>query len=170
VGGAEVVYVAGVDPSDGQPAVLRLSGGELVVVAKGAPLVEPVGIASAADGTLYVADRLASGNGLGSVFRLRAGRVEPLVERVRTGTPLAGATLTLDESVLLVSALASERDSAQVLVIELASGKQGLITKVIEANTGSGGVHRAQQRNLFAWADSRVRGQGQGGGVYALIP
>lgn len=170
---ADVLYVAGNVAGSSEPAVLRLplaGGAEVSVVAKGAPLVEPAGIAVAKSGALYVADRRASGGELGSVFRISGANVEVIARDVRTGKPVVGAALTLDESALLVSALAPDRDSAQVLLIELGTLKQGIINKVIEANTGSGGVHRAHNRNFFAWADSTVPGGRLRGGVYALTP
>jgi hypothetical protein len=70
-----------------------------------------------------------------------------------------------------VSALAPDKESARVLVIDLRTGEQGIITKVIEANTGSGGVHRAHDVNFFAWADSSsgaTRPRGGAGNVYTL--
>jgi len=171
-GGGDVIYFSGKDPADGQPAVLKLSRpqeGTLSVVAKGAPLVQPGGIAVTKGGVLYVADRAAGGNGLGAVFRVQNGTVEKIADHFRAGTPVVGATLTMDDSLLLVSALAQDRDSAQVLVIDLASAQQGLITKVIEANTGAGGIHRAARQNIFAWADS-TSGKQRSGGVYAIRP
>jgi hypothetical protein len=110
---------------------------------------------------VYVADRG------GQVFRIADGQVTPMISGIRTGNP-AGATMTTDESVLLVSALAPDQDSARVLVIELGSGAAGIITKVIENNSGSGGVHRANDVNFFAWADSSR--SPRGGGVYGLHP
>ena len=167
--GAEMVYFSGTDASDGQPAVwkIALAGGEATVVAKGAPLVEPMGVAIANDGAVYVADRSASGNGLGSVFRVLAGKVEAVAENFRTGN-FAGVTLTLDGSVLLASALDAQRDSAQVLLIELGTGTKGMITKGVAQNSGSGGVHRAYNVNIFSWADYRGKGGGGGGGVHRI--
>lgn len=177
-GSGDALYIAGVDPATKQPAIMRRGGAgadAVRVIASGAPLKEPSGIAVAKDGTIYVADRLASGQNLGSVFRIVGSTIETIAQGVRLGTPVAGAALTLDESALLVSALATDRDSAQVLVITLPGLEQGLITKVIEANRGAGGVHRAYQRNVFAWADSTVganrqRSGSTAGGVYALQP
>lgn len=178
--GVDFVYFSGNSPADGQPAVWKVAsmGGQPAVVAQGAPLVEPVGLAVANDGTVYVADRAASGNGLGSVFRIMDGTVETIADNFRTGTPVVGAALTMDDAVLLVSALAPKRDSAQVLVIELASLQKGIITKVIGANSGSGGVHRAHHQNVFAWADStrgrpgerQAAGSLDPGGVYRISP
>jgi DNA-binding beta-propeller fold protein YncE len=76
--GADVLYFAGVDPTSGQPAVMKLvpsGAGSISVIAKGAPLVEPIGIAVTKGGIVYVADRLASGNDLGSVFRINGTAV-----------------------------------------------------------------------------------------------
>ena len=170
--GVDVLYFSGVDPSDGQPAVMRLADdGMLTVVAKGAPLVEPGGLAVATDGILYVADRLAAGDGLGSIFRIADGTIDTLAERVRLGNPV-GLALTTDDALLLASALNPATGRAQVLLIDLASGQQAIINRVIEANSGSGGVHRAANTNVFAWADFRGGrgGQGNEGGVYVINP
>lgn len=170
----DVLYIAGNVLDTTEPAVFKLpldSNGSLTVLAKGAPLREPVGLAVTSDGTLLVADRLAAGTGKGSVFRMAVGGVlEQIAGPVRTGLPVVGAALTLDEQALLVSALAPDRDSAQVLLIELGTLKQGIVNKGIAANTGSGGVHRAHNRNFFAWADTTLPGMGRKGGVYALTP
>jgi sugar lactone lactonase YvrE len=164
--GADLLYFTGVDPSDGQPAVLKVAaaGGPLSIIVKGPPLVDPVGVAVGSDGTLYVTDQAAGGNGLGRVFRVTGGTVETIATSVRTGTP-AGVALTLDESLLLVSALRANRDSSIVLVIDLADLHQGIVNQVIEANVGSGGLHRARNRNLMAWCGITAGG---GGVVYRV--
>lgn len=164
--GAELLYFTGIDPSDDQPAVMKVAaaGGPLTMIAKGAPLVEPVGVTVAANGVVYVTDQAAGGDGLGSVFRITAGKVETLATRVRMGDP-AGVALTLDESFLLVSALETNRDSSIVFVIDLAQGRQGIINQVIGANIGSGGLHRAHSGNLMAWCGVT---SGGGGVVYRV--
>lgn len=151
--GVDVLYFSGVDPVDGQPSVMKLvvSSGEVSIVFKGAPLVEPGGLAITSDGTVYVADRLASGSNLGSVFQIVGNEITPIVDSIRMGNPV-GAALTLDEAILVVSAMDSRRDSAQVLLIVLASQDKLILNKVVGANSGSGGVHRAHHRNVFAWA------------------
>jgi DNA-binding beta-propeller fold protein YncE len=164
--GMDAVYFTGNNPADGTPAVLRLTTDGLghTVVAQGAPLVDPQGVAVTAEGVVYVADGQAGGDGLAAVFKIADGQIESITSGFRTGV-LAGATLTQDEGALLVSALHSERDSAQVLVIVLADGSQGLINAVIEANDGSGGVHRAHASDVLAWADLS-----NGGSVYKIKP
>lgn len=151
--GVDLLYFSGVDPVDGQPAVMKLtlSSGEISIVFKGAPLVEPGGLAVTHEGTVYVADRLASGSNLGSVFQIVGGEITSIADSMRMGNPV-GAALTIDEAILVVSAMDSRRDSAQVLLIVLASQDKLILNKVVGANSGSGGVHRAHNRNVFAWA------------------
>lgn len=164
--GTETLYFTGIDPLDDQPAVMKVAagGGPVTVIAKGPPLVEPVGVTVDANGVVYVTDQAAGGNGLGRVFRIAAGNVETLAAHVRTGDP-AGVALTLDESLLLVSALEPNQDSSMVLVIDLAKGRQGVVNQVIGANIGSGGLHRAHGRNLMAWCGITAGG---GGVVYRV--
>jgi hypothetical protein len=59
----------------------------------------------------------------------------------------------MDETVLMVSTLQPDRDSAQVLLVNLSSLPTGLIPKVIEQNKAAGGLHRARNGNIFSWAD-----------------
>ena len=94
----------------------------------------------------------------------------PACDAIIAGLPTffgdpAGIALTLDESLLLVSALETNRDSSMVLVIDLATLRLGVVNQVIGANIGSGGLHRAQGRNLLAWCGVTVGG---GGIVYRV--
>lgn len=156
----EAIYFSGVDPADGQPAILKIaaSGGEVTVIAKGAPLVDPVGLTVDSGGVIYVADRGADSNG-GSVLKIAEGQVSTMTAQLHMGQ-FPGLALTLDGSALLVSTLATDADSAQVLVTVLATGEQLIVNKIIGANQGAGGLHRAQQQNIFAWADSPNQGHG----------
>jgi DNA-binding beta-propeller fold protein YncE len=153
--GADQIYYTGIDPSNGQATVYRIavSGGEVALIAKGAPLIAPSGVAVAQDGTVYVLDRLASGNGLGAVLRIQGDSLDTIARDVRIGGQLAGLTLTLDESLLLISSLDTEAGTAQVLVIDLATMQTSIINEGISENTGAGGLHRAHHENIFAWAD-----------------
>jgi sugar lactone lactonase YvrE len=157
----DVLYFTGVDPSDDTPAVMKIpaSGGTLSIIAKGAPLVEPAGVSVSKDGLIYITDRAASEDGLGTVFRLEEGAVESIATGFRAGDP-AGLALTLDESLLLVSSLHSTRDSSQVLVINLENGQEGIVNKVIDVNSGSGGLHRAHDRDIMAWCGVTTGSQG----------
>lgn len=166
--GTEMLYFSGVDPSDGEPAVIKVpaAGGTLSVLFKGAPLVEPGGVAVSGDGSVYVVDRAAGTGGLGAVFRIAHGGIFPIAGEFRAGDP-AGVALTLDGSLLLVSSLSIDQDSSQVLVIDLRNGQQGIVDKVVSANGGSGGLHRARQANILAWCGV-TRPGGAEGTVYRI--
>ncbi|MBN8638055.1 MAG: hypothetical protein J0M07_22250 [Anaerolineae bacterium] len=168
--GVETLYYAGIDLLTGQPTVYALptAGGTPEVLAHGAPLVAPSGVAVSQDGsTVFVLDRFASGNGLGSVIRIRDGQATVLQSNVRTGGQLAGLTLTLDGSLLLVSSLHETTGTAQVLVLDLATQQSSVINDVISANTGAGGLHRAHELDVFAWAD--LTSGSLGGTVYRVL-
>lgn len=164
--GVDMVYFTGVNPGDHLPAVMKIpaSSGALSVVAKGTPFVNPVGVTIDKNGVVYVTDDAAATPDLGSVFRITGGQVEPLADHVRLGKP-AGITLTLDESLLLISALDINAGSAQVLVIDLQTGQQGIVNKVIGVNHASGGLHRAHDQDVMAWADLTA---GTGGTVFRI--
>ncbi len=176
-GGADVLYLTGSHPEDGRPVLVRLplDGGGATVVAAGAPLVEPSGVTAARDGTLYVADRSAAGAGRGSLFRVRGASVDRLATDFLTGGPVVGVALTFDEKAVLVSSLEEQVLSAQALIVDLASLAQARFNKVIGANSGAGGLQRAAEANLFAWADTPAPGAGRSrspgaAGVYTLQP
>jgi sugar lactone lactonase YvrE len=157
----DLLYFTGVDPADGQPAVLTIAttGGEATVIAKGAPFVDPVGITVDDAGAIYVADRGADPD-TGGVLKVTDGKVETLATNLHMGR-FPGLALTLDGSTLLVSTLATGVERAQVLVIVLATGEHFIVNKVIGANQGAGGLHRAASTNTFAWADAPNTGSGR---------
>lgn len=166
----DVIYFTGVDPADGQPAVMMIptAGGALTVIDKGEGLVEPAGIAVSKAGALYIADQGALGNGFGTLFRYkphsdlsRLSHRERLVDYVRMGNP-AGITLTFDESLLLISSLDTTNRTSQVLVVNTTTKAQGIVNKVIGVNHASGGLHRAHNNNVMAWAGVTAGSNGDG--------
>lgn len=165
-GRRDIVYFTGRDPANGRPAVfmLREDRQSAAILAEGGPLVAPDGIAVTHDGTVYVTDRAAAGGNLGSVFRLAHGRLTKIADHVLMGDP-AGAALTLDDSVLLVSSRDVNAGTDQVLLINLATLDTGLVTMVVSANHAGGGVHRAYNTNIFSWADLTA---GAAGTVYRI--
>ena len=88
-----------------------------------------------------------------------------LVRKVTLGAP-AGMALTQDESTLLVSSLAADGTS-QVLIVDLATGATSTFNGTIGASHASGGLHRAQNNNTFAWCGVTV-GNGGAGTVFRV--
>lgn len=163
-GQGDTIYYTGVTLSTMEPAVFSVpaGGGSMpTVIASGAPLVRPSGIAVAKDGTIYVADNEATDADTGKVFRISSGAVEPLVDAVITGDP-AGVALTLDDSTLLVSSLDPATAHDQVVLVDVSTKKTSIFNAVIGANTAGGGVHRAADANVFAWADLSAGSAGSG--------
>ncbi len=154
-GGGEMIYFSGKDPRSGEVGVFKIPGiGDRAprVVAVGSPLVEPDGVAVTRAGTVYVTDRAAAGGCLGSVLKIGGGKISKLVDMVRTGNP-AGIALSLDDSLLLVSVI-QPNDYDQLLLVHLDTLQTESFTRMIGQNrNSSGGVHRAGNRNVFAWAD-----------------
>ncbi len=161
-GASDVLYVAGVDPQNGRAGVWRVpaAGGSRTSVMTGSPLAFADGVAVASNGTVYVAGR--TGNSASSAVVLQVDRRghKPIVRNVTLGAP-AGIALTKDESTLLVSSLAADGTS-QVLIVDLASGSTSTFNGTIGAGRSSGGLHRAQSNNTFAWCGVTVGNGGQG--------
>jgi DNA-binding beta-propeller fold protein YncE len=166
------IYFSGINLEAGEPALYKIAAAGAdapTVIAQGAPLIAPAGIAVADDGTVYVLDRLASG-GKGSVFRVQNGTVDSIASDVRIGGQMPGVALTLDGSTLLASSLDSASGTAQALVINLSTMETSIFNDGIGTNTGAGGLHRAHESDNFAWADSDAPDRaGNGGGKVYLL-
>lgn len=142
------LYVAGAD-SGGTPGVFAVDVTAMtpapMVLASGAPLVRPTGIAGAGGDEAFVTD--ASGH----LLHIAAGTATPLGGPFLAGTP-AGTARSLDGTTVLSSALSLDGTSA-VVFTDLDSGTQTTFTDVIGENRSSGGLHRARDVDAFAWAD-----------------
>lgn len=137
-------------PPHAQPALIATGfGGGL-----------PEAIEAAPDRSLYVS--VVDGD-VGSVWHIPAdvvaqdGAADPssaatlLLEGYIPGdTP--GIALTADGGTLLISSL-SASGTSQVVLLTLASGETTVFDDVIRENSRSGGVHRARDVDVFAWAD-----------------
>lgn len=151
LGGRELVVYTG-KAGDGSPAVLRISAGGAAhpsVVLEGAPLRDPDGVAISRDGAIYVTDHGAGG---GRALRIAGGQVTTVASGVALGHP-AGIALTQDESKLLISSLNKARGTAQVEMVDLATGQTSVFDRVIGANHSAGGLHRARAAAVMGWAD-----------------
>ena len=130
-------------------------------VAEGFDIVDPDSVTVARDGTVYVTDR-GGRSGYGSVLKIADSEVSTILDIMRPGQP-AGLALSLDESTLLVSTLQPYRDRAQVLVVRLDTLETFAETRVVGANQGPGGLHRARNGSVFSWC-------GQENNVYRVRP
>ncbi|MFN7926040.1 MAG: hypothetical protein U0Q16_38435 [Bryobacteraceae bacterium] len=159
------VFFTGIDPATRRRGVYRVpvAGADAAsVVFEGAPLVAPDGIAVSRNGTVYFTER---GGASASVCKIERGAVSTVVEFIRAGDP-AGIALSLDESALLVSTLQPYRNRAQVLLVDLATLEPRASTNGIGQNPSAGGLHRARNAAVFAWADTLGGGTG---GVYRVV-
>ncbi len=167
--GQMVIYFSGKEPTGEQAALFKLpaAGAEAPeVVVKGAPLVEPDGVAVTRSGVIYLSDRTAAGGELGKIFKVSGSSVTPIVEKIKTGSP-AGIALTKDDAILLISALQMDKPSDQVFLVNLSTLETGSVTKVVSANRSAGGLHiiPSRDKNLFSWADLTA---GSSGSVYRI--
>jgi len=159
-GSQDMLTFSGFDPMSGNPGVFKVpaSGGVPSVVVGDLPVDLPAGVAVGTQ-AIYLA---AEGETGGEVYQIENGAASRIVQGIQLGTP-GGIALTLDESTLLVSALAEDH-SSEVVVVNLSDNSTTIFNDTISANQGSGGVHRASSMNRFAWA-----GYGSGGGrVYQI--
>jgi len=162
--GAALVVV-GVDGD--APAIVRLADGVAPeVLARGAPLVAPGGVAVAPDGVIFVADAAAGEGGRGALLRLQGGAAEVSLGGLTLGDP-PGVAVTRDGGTVLLSALGAATGTSQVVFFARDSGDAFAVDVVIGDNETSGGLHRAADDDLFAWAGV---GKGQDrGAVYRVV-
>lgn len=151
--GQEMIYFTGQDPSSGQAAVLALpsAGADApTIVAQGAPLAQPDGIAVSAAGIVYVADR-ATAEKEGRIFKIEGGKATAVLEHERLGNP-AGMVLVDEASILLISSVHPDKPSAQVRLLDLTDGRTGIISQVIGENPGAGGLHASPGKpTVLSW-------------------
>jgi sugar lactone lactonase YvrE len=160
--GKELVVFTG-QARDGSPAVLRIAAAGAArpsIVLKGAPLRKPDGVAISRTGAIFVTDHGAGGR----VLRIAGTKVTTVAGAIRLGDP-AGIALTLDESHLLVSSLNKAKGTAQVVIVDMATGARSTFDDVIGANHSAGGLHRARAAVPMGWADVSRSGR-----VYRVDP
>jgi sugar lactone lactonase YvrE len=161
--GKELVVYTG-KAADGKPAVLRIGargGARPEVLLEGAPLSKPDGVAISRAGAIYVTDHGPAG---GRALRIDGTNVATVASGVHLGHP-AGIALTFDESKLLISSLDRARGTAQVLIVDVATGQTSVFDDVISANRSAGGLHRARAAIPIGWADVSRSGR-----VYRVEP
>jgi DNA-binding beta-propeller fold protein YncE len=136
---------------------LPTAGGQATTLAQGAPLVDPVGLAANAAGEVFVLDSAAAGGP--TLFKIAGGAVTALIEGLSVGFP-AGIALSLDEKTVLVSALDPATGKDIVWLVDVATNQLSSFSDTIGQFTEAAGLHRAKNKELFAWADSKANGTG----------
>lgn len=157
VGGVESVYFSGVDPESGTGGVFSvpLAGGDVTTVATGFADV-PSGVAVATDGTVYAAEGDA-------LYELVDGVATVIADGITLGEP-AGLALTPDDGSVMVSSLLDGHSA--VTLVARQDHAVSFVTDTIDANTGSGGLHRAaSEASVYAWCGNP---SGKTGTIYYI--
>lgn len=159
----ERLFFTGRDPQSGAAGLFSVpaSGGAAQTEVSGAPFEQPGGVVMTAAGDAYVVDM---GEHAARVLRVHDGKAEELLSGIGVGFP-AGVTLTRDEHTLIVSGLDPNTKHDVVYFVDAASGKLSQLTQVVGAFSEAAGLHRAHDKDVFAWADSRANDSGT---VYLL--
>lgn len=150
--GHDALYLIGGAAKD--PGLFRLDprGGDAAMIAHDMPFTEPDGIAVAADGTIFVADRQGAADAMGRVFAVTNGKTTPKSDPYLPGSP-AGIALSRGGNELVISALSSDTKKSEVYVIATHdTGASMHLKKPFDEGDYSGGVHRARFVQTFAWA------------------
>jgi hypothetical protein len=158
----DMLYFSGRDPMDGQPGVFSVSpsGGTPTVLAKGAPLVDPSGLAATRKGDVYVVDTV-SDSAASTIYQLTAsGAPTILFADLHAGYP-AGLALSMDEASLFASGLDAESGRDEITRIPVADPSKSVqLDEAINQFTRSAGAHRAAQKDVLVWADASANGAG----------
>jgi hypothetical protein len=159
------LYFTGADPS-GMAGVFQVAaaGGALTAMATGDPFSEPSGIAIAGSGDVYVVDTGKSTAGAARIIRIANGVASVFLDGLSVGYP-AGVVVSMDDSLLLLSALDPITGTDTIAIIDKASKNLASVNAGISAFTEPAGLHRAKTKDVFAWADSTAN---QTGTVYLV--
>ncbi len=130
--------------------------------------MDPSGIAVTKDGTVYVSDFGGEDQSAG-VIEIKSGTARIIASDLQLGAP-AGIALSAEDNILYVSGNSDDSGNSTVFTITLSSGEMAEFNGGgIGNNVESGGVHRAHNANVFAWANSGgFEFELSGGTVYIL--
>jgi hypothetical protein len=162
----DTLFFSGTDPANAKAGVFSIpaAGGTATVLAEGAPFVDPSGLSVTAAGVAFIVDTVATVQGTASVLQVSNGQVTPLAQDIRIGYP-GGIALSQDESAVLVSGFDPVLRTDVVLRIVVATGATSSLSSGIDTFQESAGLHRAQNAEVYAWADSAANSTGT---VYVL--
>jgi hypothetical protein len=127
-------------------------------------MADPSGLAVAKDGTVYLADAIATETGHAQLLKISGGAVSTVIADMAVGYP-AGVALSQDETVVLVSALDASSGTDIVIRYDLSASSSSTFNTGISSYSESAGLKRARNVDTFVWADSHANG---GGTVYVI--
>jgi hypothetical protein len=166
---SDSIYFSGRDANDGKPGlfVAGANGGGLQALAKGAPFVDPSGVAVAVNGDVYVVDTVPQSGGAGArVIKVSGNVATELVTGLQVGYP-AGAALVRSDSLLLVSGNDAVTGTSVVYSVDVVMKTVSQFSMGIGSNTDSGGLHRARMKaDTLSWCG--VTAGGGSGVVYRV--
>jgi DNA-binding beta-propeller fold protein YncE len=158
--GSDLYFTGIISKEGGVVLKVPLTGGSPSKLAAG--LMDPSGIAVSESGTVYVVDSIGAESRQATVLRISGDFVDVLASDIPVGFP-AGIALSKDESVLLVSGLHKGLDA--VYRVDIANKTITLSSAGIDKFHESAGLHRAKNKEVYAWADSLAN---KSGTVYVL--
>jgi hypothetical protein len=155
-GSSDDIYFTGA-ASNGDPAVFKLGveGGAAEVLARGAPLAKPDGIAVGSDLTIYLADAEAGAVEAGQVLKLSGGAVTKLGGEYSPGDT-GGIAIMLGSEKVLVSSLDASSNTSQAAILSTRFGTGTTFSDVIKENEASRGMHRARFKEAFTFTSSNA--------------
>jgi DNA-binding beta-propeller fold protein YncE len=158
----DVLFFTGIDPLSGDQAVFQKDGDAApALLLSDDTLINLDGITVSGDGKIFIADQ-----GRGEIFSLQNGVLSSVISGINTGSP-AGIELSFDEKTLLISAEDATDNHSEVVLVNLQDQSSSLFDDVIKVNSASGGLHRAQNANVFAWCGVSA---GTSGTVFRITP
>jgi DNA-binding beta-propeller fold protein YncE len=139
--------------------------GTVTALIKGAPFVDPSGLAIDGDKNIYVCDTVQE-DGQGSLIAVTpAGVASTIATNVRAGYP-CGVSISPDESKVLVSSHDPMTGKSAVSLVDIATKTTTFFSMGIDQDIESGGLHGAKTaKNVYAWCGVTA---GQTGTVYKV--
>jgi hypothetical protein len=148
------VIFTGTDPASGLRGVFDTdpAGAAVNTIDTDAAFTDPSGVAAVSLTEVFVVDTSGSDTGLGALFKVTgAGAPTLFASDLKVGYP-AGCATSLDGKKALVSGIDDTNHVAVVFVVDLTNGTVTSTSQGIGNQAESGGIHRGDTVDTFAWA------------------
>jgi hypothetical protein len=153
------------------------AGDAWIVVASGPPLIDPGGIVVANSGDIYVADSTSPMTGLATIFKIAKGQTTAVefVSGIAIGYPV-GISIDMKNTTLVISGRNPTTRMDAIIRVDLTTKDQTLYTGNADTDISlfeeAAGMHRARNKDIFAWADSKAKAnpaQAAAGSVFTIV-